>query len=95
MTIQAYIINKDWSFNLTDRATNRRISSQHGMIKLFLNQAYHAGSFDRAWDYIKDCGWNENYLKAELRAIFNDVLSSAYFINEDSVDYSKHTVARL
>ena len=98
--LQHYILDKDYAFNLTDRAKNKRISAEHGLIKLILRMSYYCNresanlyGFDKAWKAIKEAGWSVNYLKSEIEAIYNDVAVSAYFIDKAEVDFSKHVVS--
>jgi len=98
MTIQNYVINKDYSFNLG----NKRIPSEHGIIKCILRTEYYCNresvkgnGFDKAWKSIKEAGWNVNYLKSEIEAIYSDVSENTYFIDKSKVDFKKHVVAVL
>jgi len=102
MATECYVINKDYAFNLTDREKNKRIPSEHGLIKCILRMSYYcnresakSNGFDESWISIKDAGWNTNYLKSEIEAIYDYVVQNAYFINKNKVDFSKHVVARL
>lgn len=97
MSIQNYVINKDYSFNIE----NKRMSSEHGLIRCILSLEYYCNrdvddnGFYKAWDYIKEAGWDVNYIKSDIEALYNDVAENTFFIDKSKVDLSKHVVAVL
>jgi len=96
MAIQYLAINKDYVFNLTNRARNKRISAEHGLVKCALEISYYyAEDFSKSWEYIKKAGWNVNYSETEIEEIYSDVYENSFFIDVDKTDFSKHVVAVL
>ncbi len=98
MTIQYYAINRDYTFDLGYKL----IPAAHGIIRCILKAEYYCNresakdnGFKDAWKFIKDSGWNVNYLKSEIKAIYDDVAQNTFFIDKNDVDFKKHTIAIL